>query len=236
MKTRTTIVMTLVVLAIAMLAIVPLNACAEIFRADVTLATEWWGSGNPVNNWNQYTVTGGTQFSIDRDTTINALGALVRPEAYGGAPNGNFLGDVSVGLWNSNGTSLIRTATVHQNLSQDTVIGSYAYVPVAQITLAPGTYHLGAYLYNAMSTPFERSVTQYGECPERVYTRGTGVTWGPSNLRLSFAEGVGLTYPGSWDAWGRMAPANAFWIPEPGTIILLGMAALGLLARRRRRS
>jgi hypothetical protein len=161
--------------------------------------------------------------------TINALGAQDLSSSGNGAPaSDGFFGDVTVGVWTADGSSLLGSVTIPASGAGSTLIDTYRYMALSpdlstEITLAANTDYL-------IGATVGAGIEWFTDAAAGPYT-GDGVTILES--RFSSTLGAAPTSAGGLDP-GRWAPANATFVPEPGTSLLAGLAGMGLLLRRRR--
>jgi hypothetical protein len=158
----------------------------------------------------------GFEFSLSTPETIDALGYTTV----------GFASDQSVGIWNSAG-ALLTSATVSTG---DSVIGHFAWTPIAPLTLGPGTYTIGGTYEGGLLPSFASGVTAI-----------PGYTW----IEDEQANGAGLSDP-TFSAGGygpNGIPQVDFSVstpavPEPATWItlILGWTITGVVARRRKSS
>ena len=133
-----------------------------------------------------------------------------------------------IGLWDSAGT-LILSATVEAGTANP-LVDKFRAVAVAPTLLEPGSYRIGALFATASdSLIFPTFTENFSTAPAITFIRGAAVV-GPSlaNPTPTFFN-MGPAY------FGPNFEYQA--VPEPGSMALVGTAALVLLfARRRKRN
>jgi len=188
-----------------------------------------------INARNDGPFTIGNLFTVGaNDIVIDALGA--QDYATGGATGDGFLaGSVEVGLWDATGAILHASATV---VSADTLEDTYRYSDLNEsptFTLeANTTYLIGAYV----GFGIERFEDGGQGAPDEEPFSGNGITLNDSRFDVGGALAAPLNSdPGGFGP-GRWGPANArvaTVIPEPSSLMLVGLGAIGLIGRRRRK-
>lgn len=137
-------------------------------------------------------------------------------------------GSITVSIWAQGNATPLASATV--NNASDLVSG-YRYTPIAAITLAPGTYYVGA---TGFADPDLFAWTEIGDDPP-TYT-GTYVT--QTEDRFNNASNTSLQQLfGGFAAGGSLAAASFQFtpVPEPETYAMiagLGLVGFGLWRRR----
>jgi hypothetical protein len=165
----------------------------------------------------------GWQFSVNRAITVTHLGYW-----DGDAINNRITLDHPVGLWDAAGTLL--TSNVVTPASPFT--GDWKYEPTANVTIGPGTYHIGAF------------VSAANPLSDGYMTGTTGITMSPgftmlNTLRDASGAQSGLVFPNVVTApGGRFGPNFLFTevVPEPASVLVLGGLCAALLRRRSRKS
>jgi hypothetical protein len=159
-------------------------------------------------------MTVGFEFTLSKDTTIDALG-------YFDDGKGK---DHEVGIWNSAG-SLLASTTVH---GSDVLSGNYYYSAIGALTLSAGTYVIGGtYLGDRAAIPYALM----------DLTTASNFSW----TRALQTGGTGLLQPtqavsGYGDYGIAAVNFSVAAVPEPATYAMLlgGLGMLGAVARRRR--
>lgn len=163
--------------------------------------------------------TVGWSFSVDRSVIVTHLGFW-----DGDAATLPMLTSHDVGLWDTGGI-LLTSNTV---TATSAFTGPFRYEPTANVTIGPGTYHLGAFYAAANTTA------------DGYMTGTTGITMAPGFTMLNTLRDVsgpqtGLIFPTVATApSGRFGPNIRFSeVPEPAS--LLALAGLCAVAVRRKR-
>ncbi len=172
-------------------------------------------------------MTGGFQFDVETQVAISGLGFF----DVGG--NGLFRSH-QVGLWNVAG-SLLATVFVDNSALQvasTSAFGNWLEVAIPQVTLAPGTYVLGATYTNAATVTEDKGVFYTSAAPNST------VIYDNWAIQL----GSAFAFPGV-DIGGNAQNASFFGpmafvggitpTPEPGTTaMLLGGVVLMIVMKR----
>jgi hypothetical protein len=171
---------------------------------------EWEVGGIPPNS------TVGWEFMTNSAITVTHLGFFDH-----GLPG---LADAhEVGIWNSDG-GLLATATVSAGVS-DPLVAGFRYTEIAPITLAAGGNFVIA-AYSNGNDPFVGLVSGLATDPAITYLGGRRGT-GSFALPLTSPTGVTQSIFGPNFQIGDP-------VPEPGTLVLLGLGLTGAAALRRR--
>lgn len=165
----------------------------------------------------------GWSFTVNSNVTVTSLGMF---DALGDG----FVTGHQIGIWNSAGT-LLTSGSVSAGTG-DTLIANFRYVDVADVGLTAGdSYSIGAVL----ATGDDQIVW---DSFATDFVMATELTFGESR----FASGSDLTNPTA-----RFGSAPSFFgpnflfestpvdLPEPGSLVLVGLGLLGLMAARKRR-
>jgi hypothetical protein len=127
----------------------------------------------------QYAQTVGWRFQVTAPILVTAVGVFDEARDGLNIPH-------AVGLWSTNG-SLLATAILPDGV-QAGLIGDFRYVAVPPLTLAPGTYHVGAYYPEGVSDRFPGSAA-IRPAPEIEWTNpcyGHGASLGfPAKVQTS---------------------------------------------------
>lgn len=173
----------------------------------------------PGSQYSGGSFTLGFRFAVLQNMTVTSLGV------YDANRNG-LLNQGQVGLWNASGT-LLATAFVPAGTSAE-LDGYFRYTSIAGVNLVSGVdYIIGSYLNDAASS---------------FRTNQGGVATIDSNVLLKsdrYSSNGGLVFPttsaGTTGAWlGANFRASVAQVPEPASLAMLGLGALGLAAGRRK--
>ena len=187
-----------------------------------TLALDFSGGGGYIRGTFE---NFGWEFDLSQSRTVDALGLF----DYGA----NGLADAhEVGLWDSEG-DLLATAVITNSdpatPSADPALGDWRFQSIAPITLAAGSYVIGAY-YPTSADPFVGNATGIVTDPDVTYVEGRispGVVLGFAEPQGTFTGGD----PGFLGPDFRLAA-----LPEPADWMLMlgGCFGLGAALRRAR--
>ena len=155
----------------------------------------------------------GFSFTLTQPTSVNALGY------FGGG-----LGSNRVGIWNSDGSTLLTSTTV---TTSDPLVGNFRYGSIVPVLLAAGNYVIGGEIANLGAFPGVLS----------------GVTTAPGYFWTGHREiAGGFAFPSTpQTGFGNQSIALVNFsiaaVPEPATwaLMLLGFGVVGTTLRRRRK-
>ena len=167
-----------------------------------------------------YDITSAWDFQLTQSFQVTALGY------YDSGSAGGLLTSHQVGLWKNDGTLLV-SATIPAGTAAS-LIGSYRYVPITSIILAPGFYEVGGfvpggldkYVYDATGTT-QPGILYY------VSHVATG--------SFAFPGGQFLVSTKEFTANFETHPVVNTAVPEPNTAALISTGVAGLLLFMRRR-
>ncbi len=187
-----------------------------------TAAVEWIGSPENVYYNGPYMM--GFEFEVNTDLYVVALGA------YDYLGDG-FANDHQVGIWTNTGTLLVSTAVT----SADTLDGHFRYNEITSFMLSAGqTYRIGADLYGGSGNDgwAWRPTGELGliEAPGINFIQDA---WVPTS-GFAFPSGSEGTFRDGFFGANFMVDSTDP-VPEPSTILLLGLGLIGLAGATRRK-
>lgn len=203
---------------------IPLVIAAAIstFGASSTIAGPAWEFTTASNTYTNGSWDFGTWFKANSNLSVTGLGYYADPVTT--QANNN-----QVGLFNSTGT-LLASATVDNTYA---LFGHFRYVTIAPISLIAGeTYQLVGV---SQSNNYTWDDVGFATDPSISYL---GNTWASDNDNsptfLNFYQND--TTDGYWGA-NLFINSREFTgqVPEPGSLLLLGVAIGGLAVSRRRK-
>ena len=192
-----------------------------LFFLSVLLATSSLALATPAFNF----TTAGNNFTNDSwefgiDFTVNSPVTVDALEYYVG---GGITQDHDVGLYNASGTLLASTTI---SISSP-VSGFWGVGNIASITLSPGTYQLVGvsgsdnYTWNDPGFNSNTNLTYLGD----TYNSGTTLQFQTPGFQGGVSDGI----------WGpNMDITSSTSVPEPTSMLLLGLGLMGLAGVRRK--
>ena len=167
----------------------------------------------------------GWEFTVAEPLAVTHLGVLDILAFDDSTPDGFFVAH-DVGLYETTG-ALLRSATLDQGES-GLLVDNFRYAPVPEFLLQPGvSYVVAAHYPAATFLPPDWVISRipdFGTHPSVVY----------GAARHGFADSLALPLdevdPASIHPY-RFGP-NFMVVPEPGTVVLIGLGAIAVLRRR----
>ena len=164
----------------------------------------------------------GWEFTVTEPLALTHLGILDVTILHDMTPDGFFVAH-DVGLYETTG-ALLRSATLDQGES-GLLVDNFRYAAVPEFLLQPGVSYVVAAHYPAATflTPdwVISRIPDFGTHPSLVY----------GAARQGFADSLALPLDEVDPERVRFGP-NFMVVPEPGTVVLIGLGAIAVLRRR----
>lgn len=191
----------------------------------ITPAFEW-ASATFANAGNFFTL--GQKFTLSSAVTVNALGYI---------DDGLFpLNQVTqqfvhpVGIWDSSNV-LVATANV---VSTDPLIGHYYWSSIPDVSLAVGTYTIGAQILGVGGYfPYTNNTSGFFSIPEYMYITDEQVIGAGLNQPY-VSLGNGSYGPYAFVTANFSVASVSRQVPEPFTLSIFGIGVAGAYVMRRR--
>ena len=163
----------------------------------------------------------GWQFNVTSSVLVTALGIM-------DAGSDGLTDQHQVGLWDNGGSLLAQTTITNASTVVASAYGSgcWLFNDIAGQTLAPSTYVIEAF-YPTTADQVIGSATGFTTIPQITFAASR------ASMTNSFEQpGVyGLVEPG---VFGPNFQASATGVPEPASLLLVGVGLVGLCCVRRR--
>lgn len=203
--------------------LLPALVLAALPTVNAALVTDLTAGGAPTacGSCGANGATVGWSFTVNSPITIDGLGV------WDAGSNGLGVNSVPVGLFTSTGT-LLASATItdlSNSVASASPEGSWLFEYFAPLTLQTGNYLLGSVFWDA--APLAQIGSSYTTLPEITLLGGA-----------QGATNAGFTAPTTPFAAIIFGPTMSIQdaaIPEPATMVLMGLGLAGMAAFRRRR-
>ena len=189
---------------------------ASMAHAAVAIDLAAGGTDFTNGNWSL-----GFEFTANSSITVTHLGF------YDDGGNG-FAGDHEVGIWDTAG-NLLASGTV---VAGDTLIDSFRYTAIAPLVLSAGTNYIIAAVTGAENYYFGAPVTTP---PEVTYITDRYASDTLGSGLLDFPEDSDALTPANAGYFGPNFQFDAAAVPEPMSMAIWGLGAVGLFGVRRLR-